>query len=106
MDFDSLILEQTTLTNLETTTINQKLKIIFNSFILRESYLETLQVLCFTIVSIFILKNIFLYLKNLSMSYVQLRIVTHFRNSLYAHLQKMSLAFFIKEDLAIYLQLL
>ena len=62
-DFDSLILEQTTLTNLEVTTINQKLKIIFNSFILRESYLETLQVLCFTIVSIFILKNIFLYLK-------------------------------------------
>ena len=95
-DFDSLILEQTTLTNLEVTTINQKLKIIFNSFILRESYLETLQVLCFTIVSIFILKNIFLYLKNLSMSYVQLRIVTHFRNSLYAHLQKMSLAFFYK----------
>ena len=30
------------------------------------------------------------------MSYVQLRIVTHFRNCLYAHLQKMSLAFFYK----------
>ena len=94
MDFDNLLLEQSTLINQEITTVNQKL---VNNLILRESYLETLQVLCYTIISIFILKNIFLYLKNLSMSYVQLRIVTQFRNSLYAHLQKMSLAFFYRK---------
>tara|TARA_Y100001968_G_C19452176_1_gene769477 strand:+ start:2480 stop:4315 length:1836 start_codon:yes stop_codon:yes gene_type:complete len=97
MDFDSLLLEQSTLINQEITTVNQKLKIIVNNLILRESYLETLQVLCYTIITIFIFKNIFLYLKNLSMSYVQLRIVTQFRNSLYAHLQKMSLAFFYRK---------
>ena len=97
MDFDSLLLEQSTLINQEITTVNQKLKIIVNNLILRESYLETLKVLCYIIITIFIFKNIFLYLKNLSMSYVQLRIVTQFRNSLYAHLQKMSLAFFYRK---------
>jgi ABC-type multidrug transport system, ATPase and permease components len=97
MDFDTLLLEQSILLNRESITVNQKLKIIFNNLILRDSYLETLKVLCFAIIFIFILKNIFLYLKNLSMSYVQLRIVTQFRNRLYAHLQKMSLAFFYRK---------
>jgi len=94
IDFDQLVLDQERLLAHESPDINERLKIGVNEFILRETNIETLKVLCVTIILIFLLKNFFLYLKNLSMSYVQLRIVTHLRNRIYAHLQTLSLSFF------------
>ena len=94
IDFDQLVLDQERLLAYESPDLNERLKIAVNEFILRETNIETLKVLCVTIILIFLLKNIFLYLKNLSMSYVQLRIVTHLRNRIYAHLQTLSLSFF------------
>ena len=94
IDFDQLVLDQERLLVHESPNLNERLKIAVNEFILRETNIETLKVLCITIILIFLLKNIFLYLKNLSMSYVQLRIVTHLRNRIYAHLQTLSLSFF------------
>ena len=94
VEFDQLIVIQETLLAKESPTINERLKIIVNNFILRDSNIKTLEVLCISIIIIFILKNIFLYLKNLSMSFVQLRIVTQLRNRLYAHLQILPLSFF------------
>ena len=94
IDFDQLVLDQERLLVHESPNLNERLKIAVNEFILRETNIETLKVLCVTIILIFLLKNIFLYLKNLSMSYVQLRIVTHLRNCIYAHLQTLSLSFF------------
>ena len=94
IDFDQLVLDQERLLAYESPNLNERLKIAVNDFILRETNIETLKVLCVTIILIFLLKNIFLYLKNLSMSYVQLRIVTHLRNRIYAHLQTLSLSFF------------
>ena len=96
IDFDKLLQNQAELLTKEFPTINEKIKILVNEFILRDTNIETLRVLCFSIVFIFILKNIFLYLKNLSMSFVQLRIVTQLRNRIYAHLQSLSLSFFHK----------
>ena len=96
IDFDKLLQNQAELLKKEFPTINEKTKILVNEFILRDTNIETLRVLCFSIVFIFILKNIFLYLKNLSMSFVQLRIVTQLRNRIYAHLQSLSLSFFHK----------
>ena len=96
IDFDKLLQNQAELLTKEFPTINEKTKILVNEFILRDTNIETLRVLCFSIVFIFILKNIFLYLKNLSMSFVQLRIVTQLRNRIYAHLQSLSLSFFHK----------
>ncbi len=96
IDFDKLLQNQAELLTKEFHTINEKTKILVNEFILRDTNIETLRVLCFSIVFIFILKNIFLYLKNLSMSFVQLRIVTQLRNRIYAHLQSLSLSFFHK----------
>tara|TARA_Y100000748_G_scaffold181673_1_gene152193 strand:+ start:1438 stop:3291 length:1854 start_codon:yes stop_codon:yes gene_type:complete len=93
-DFNQLVLDHKALLMEATPTLNQKLKIIVNNFILRETNIETLEILCFSIIVIFILKNIFLYFKNLTMSYVQLRIVTQLRNRLYAHIQSLSLSFF------------
>ncbi len=94
IDFDKLLQNQAELLAKEFPTINEKTKILVNEFFLRDTNIETLRVLCFSIVFIFILKNIFLYLKNLSMSFVQLRIVTQLRNRIYAHLQSLSLSFF------------
>ena len=96
IDFDKLLQNQAELLTKEFPTINEKTKILVNEFILRDTNIETLRVLCFSIVFIFILKNIFLYLKNLSMSFVHLRIVTQLRNRIYAHLQSLSLSFFHK----------
>jgi ABC-type multidrug transport system, ATPase and permease components len=96
IDFDKLVQNQKQLLANTSPSINEKIKILVNEFILRDTNIETLRVLCFSIVLIFILKNIFLYLKNLSMSFVQLRIVTQLRNRIYAHLQSLSLSFFYK----------
>ena len=86
IDFDQLVLDQENLLKNHDPSLNERLKIMVNDFILRETNIETLKVLCITIIMIFITKNIFLYLKNLTMSYVQLRIVTHLRNRVYGHL--------------------
>ena len=94
IDFDQLVLDQENLLVIQNPNLNERLKIVVNDFILRETNIDTLKVLCITIIMIFIMKNIFLYLKNLTMSYVQLRIVTHLRNRVYGHLQTLSLSFF------------
>ena len=94
IDFDQLVLDQENLLVNQNPNLNERLKIVVNDFILRETNIDTLKVLCITIIMIFIMKNIFLYLKNLTMSYVQLRIVTHLRNRVYGHLQTLSLSFF------------
>ena len=83
IDFDQLVLDQENLLKNHDPSLNERLKIMVNDFILRETNIETLKILCITIIMIFITKNIFLYLKNLTMSYVQLRIVTHLRNRVY-----------------------
>mgnify|MGYP001387022329 CR=1 FL=1 len=94
IDFNQLVLDQDILLAKESPNLNERLKITVNEFILRETNIDTLEVLCITIIFIFFLKNIFLYMKNLTMSYVQLRIVTHLRNRIYKHIQTLSLSFF------------
>jgi len=94
IDFEKLLENQQELLNKVDPNINEKLKIMVNQLVLRENNIDTLKVLCLTIIVVFIFKNIFLYLKNLSMSYVQLRIVTNLRNQIYAHLHSLSLSFF------------
>ena len=93
-NYDQLITEYKILLLKDNPTLNEKLKLFANDFILSESPVETLKILCFLIISIFIAKNIFLYLKNLSMAFVQLRIVTLLRNRLYTHFHSLSLSFF------------
>ena len=93
-DYENLVVEQTQLALKTEFSLNDRLKFMTNKFIIRDTSLETLQVLCLTIVAIFIVKNLFLYLKNVSMAFVQLQIVTRLRNQLYKHLQSLSLSFF------------
>ncbi|MFA4838014.1 MAG: ABC transporter ATP-binding protein [Candidatus Neomarinimicrobiota bacterium] len=73
---------------------NDKLKAITNKLVMRDEPLKTLRMLCLTILLMFTLKNIFFYIKNVCIGYVQLKLVRDLRNTLYGHLHRLSLSFF------------
>ncbi len=94
MDFDQLISDQATLTGQEVLSLNEKLKFWSNGFILRNTAQDTLKVLCLTIMGVFLIKNVFLYLKNISMTVIQFHLITDLRNRLYEHINSLSLSYF------------
>lgn len=94
MDFNQLIAEQELLAEQGVLTLNEKLKFWSNGFILRETPQDTLKILCLTIMAVFLGKNIFLYLKNISMTLVQFHLITALRNRLYEHFNSLSLSYF------------
>ena len=51
-----------------------------------------------TIIGSFLFKNIFLYIKNIALTYIQFNLITKLRVLLYAHLQAMSLSYFDKSQ--------
>ena len=93
-DFNKLVGEQFQFASSSSLTLNEKLKYWTNGLILRDTAKDTLQILCVSILIIFILKNIFLYLKNIMLTIVQFRLITELRNKLYIHFHKLSLSFF------------
>ena len=96
-DFEDLIVNHDNLRNTKV-SINDQLKYWTNELILRDSALESLKVLCYTIIGSFLFKNIFLYIKNIVLTYIQFNLITKLRVRLYAHLQKMSLSYFDKSQ--------
>ena len=92
-DFEDLIINHDNLRNTKV-TINDQLKYWTNELILRGTALESLKVLCYTIIGSFLFKNIFLYIKNITLTYIQFNLTTRIRVRLYAHLQRMSLSYF------------
>lgn len=74
--------------------INETLKNLTDRLILRETPLGSLKALCILIFTTFLLKNVFLYIKNISIGYVQLRMINDMRNRIYAHLHDLSLTYF------------
>ena len=96
-DFEDLIINHNNLRNTKV-SINDQLKYWTNELILRDSALESLKVLCYTIIGSFLFKNIFLYIKNIALTYIQFNLITKLRVRLYAHLQKMSLSYFDKSQ--------
>ena len=97
LDFDSILQSQSEWSARETLTPNEALKYWTNVAILRDTPAESLKVLCLTILGVFFVKNIFLYLKNILLYMVQLNIVKYIRDKLYNHIQKLSLGYFNKE---------
>ena len=77
-------------------SLNDQLKYWTNEIILRQTPKETLKVLCLTILTVFIIKNIFLYIKNIALTYVQFNLITGIRNKLYNHFHNLSISFFDK----------
>ena len=94
-DFDQLLKEHYH-NKQEINGINDQLKYWTNELILRENPKETLKVLCLTILTVFVMKNVFLYLKNLALTYVQFNLITNIRNNLFDHFHKLSISFFDK----------
>ena len=97
LDFDSILQSQFEWSAREALTPNEALKYWTNVAILRDTPAESLKVLCLTILGVFFVKNIFLYLKNILLYMVQLNIVKDIRDKLYNHIQKLSLGYFNKE---------
>jgi subfamily B ATP-binding cassette protein MsbA len=78
----------------EINSLNDQLKYWTNELILRDSPLETVKILCVTLMTVFIIKNIFLYIKNICLTYIQYNLITKIRNDLYHHFHSLSLSFF------------
>ena len=58
--------------------------------------IQALKALCFMLVLIFFLKNLFFYINNISLSYVQTKMIVDIRNNLFNHISKLPLSFFHK----------
>ena len=96
-DFDELIMNQNILASSKV-SLNDQLKYWTNELILRSTAIESLKVLCYTLIGSFLIKNFFLYIKNISLTYIQFNLIKKLRAQLYTHLQNMSLSFFDKRQ--------
>jgi subfamily B ATP-binding cassette protein MsbA len=94
-DFDQLLANHKALSN-EILNLNDQLKFWTNELILRDTPRESLKVLCIAILAVFLLKNVFLYIKNICLTYTQLNLINSIRNNLYNHLHALSMSFFDK----------
>ena len=96
-DFDELIKTQSLLASSKA-SLNDQLKFLTNKLILRDTAIESLKVLCYALIVSFLIKNIFLYIKNISLTYIQFNLIKKLRAQLYSHLQSLSLSFFDKRQ--------
>ena len=93
-DFDSISMEQLAWAQTDQLTLNERLKYIANQLILQDSQLASLRRLCLIIFGVFLFKNIFLYIKNILVSYVQFSLIVRIRNMLYGHIHTLSMSYF------------
>jgi subfamily B ATP-binding cassette protein MsbA len=97
-DFDKIVESQIEWSSSSTLTMNEKLKYWTNVLILRDTPANSLKVLCITLLSVFFTKNIFLYIKNILLRIVELKLVKGIRDRLYKHIQTLSLGYFHKKQ--------
>ena len=93
-DFDKIVQSQMEWAAKPALTMNEKLKYWTNILILRETPAESLKVLCITLLGVFFTKNIFLYIKNILLRIVELKLVKNIRDRLYQHIQTLSLGYY------------
>jgi len=79
--------------------LNTRIKNYVKNIIQKDTPKETLKFLCFLLFFIFFFKNIFRFLKSLSIKFVQLRLITDIRDHIYSHLHKLSLSFYSENRL-------
>ncbi len=96
-NFQEFIAEHETFRNATDLSFNQQIKYWTNGLILRDSSFETLKILSTVIIIIFVLKNVFLYIKNILLTHVQYNFITELRNSIYRKYLSLSLTFFNKQ---------
>ena len=88
--------EESVIPALQDGSIHDKLESFSFHLIGQGSQLDQLGQLCIILVIAYILKNLFFYINNISLSFVQNKMIMDIRNQLFTHLQKLPLSFFKK----------
>ena len=77
-------------------TINDNLKLFTQYLIGTGNKIDQLQSLCLLMIIIFMIKNIFLYISRVCMSFVQNKLIGDIRDQLFYHMQQLSISFYDK----------
>jgi len=96
IDFNEMIIENERLKSLNDLTMNDRLKIFSNDLLLKDTAINTVSSVCIALIVVFSAKNISLYIKNITLSIVQYRLIRDLRNKLYSHFHYLSLSYFNK----------
>ena len=96
IDFNEMLVENQRLASLSELTMNDRLKLFSNSLLLRDTAINTVSAVCVALIVVFSAKNISLYIKNITLSIVQYRLIRDLRNKLYSHFHYLSLSYFNK----------
>tara|TARA_X000000368_G_scaffold401348_1_gene374151 strand:+ start:1962 stop:3797 length:1836 start_codon:yes stop_codon:yes gene_type:complete len=96
IDFPALVAENDKLLALDSWSANDQLKLFSNKLLLGKSAIETVSSVCIALVVVFTFKNIALYIKNITLSIIQFKLIRDLRNTLYKHLHYLSLSYFNK----------
>jgi len=86
-------------TVLKTASLHEKMEGLTSQLIGNGSQLEQLKMLCLILVLSYFLKNIFFYLNNVSLAYVQYNMIMDIRNQFFKHLHSLPLSFFDKSKI-------
>ena len=76
--------------------IHQRLETLSEYIVGGGDQLAQLKILCILLFTSFVLKNIFLFINNVSLSYAQNRMITDIRDNLFRHIQRLPLSYFHK----------
>ncbi len=95
-DFAKVVSQNHLLEAASDISVNDQLKLWTNNLILKETAVDTLKMLCLYLLAVFAIKNVFLYIKNILLTYVQFQLITELRNRLYIQFQRLSLSYFDK----------
>jgi subfamily B ATP-binding cassette protein MsbA len=96
IDFNEMLVENQRLSSLSELTMNDRLKLFSNSLLLKDTAIRTVSAVCVALIVVFSAKNISLYIKNITLSIVQYRLIRDLRNKLYSHFHYLSLSYFNK----------
>ena len=96
IDFNEMLVENQRLLSLSELTMNDRLKLFSNSLLLKDTAISTVSSVCVALIVVFSAKNISLYIKNVTLSIVQYRLIRDLRNKLYSHFHYLSLSYFNK----------
>jgi len=96
IDFNEMLIENQRLSSLSELTMNDRLKLFSNSLLLKDTAISTVSSVCVALIVVFSAKNISLYIKNITLSIVQYRLIRDLRNKLYSHFHYLSLSYFNK----------
>ena len=83
-----------------TDSIHEMLRAWTANLIHRPTPLQTLARLCGFLLGVFLVKNLFFYLKNMAAAVMENRLIRDLRNDLFHHIQSLSLAYFDRQNTA------